>query len=143
MSVGVFIGGCWLRMNLRSLSTDGSHPSGPRVGCVPTLLVVWPGASQQWRLQAVGWVHASVPKWQPPGELTLMSIPWGICHQCPCPHGEPQPTPANPRDPPRSAGKSGPGSYGVTALPWFPVHVKSCVHPPRVESLFPPVLWSS
>ena len=37
---------------------------------------------------------------------------------------------------------SGPGSYGVTALCWVLVHVKSCVHPPRVESLFFPVLHS-
>ena len=32
---------------------------------------------------------------------------------------------------------------GVTALPWVPVHVKTCACPARVESLFPPVLWSS
>ena len=37
---------------------------------------------------------------------------------------------------------SGPGSYGVTALCWVLVHVKSCVHPPRVESLFFRVLHS-
>ena len=28
-------------------------------------------------------------------------------------------------------------------LPWVPVYVRPCVHPPRVESLFPPVLRSS
>ena len=72
-----------------------------------------------------------------------INIPWGLCHQCPCPHSEPQPTPASPGEPPRPAGRSGPGSYGVTALPWVPVHMKPCVHPPRVESLFPPVVWSS
>ena len=27
-------------------------------------------------------------------------------------------------------------------LLWVPVHTRPCVHPPRVESLFPPVLWS-
>lgn len=26
---------------------------------------------------------------------------------------------------------------------WDPVHVKPCMHPPRVESLFLPVLWHS
>ena len=56
---------------------------------------------------------------------------------------KPQPTPASPGDPPRPAGRSDPGSYGVTALPWVPVHVKPCVRPPSVESLFPSVLWSS
>ena len=48
-----------------------------------------------------------------------------------------------PGDPPKPEGRSAPDSYGVTALPWVPVHVKSCVLPPRVESLFSPVLWSS
>ena len=94
-------------------------------------------------VQAVWWYQVSVPKWQPLGELTLMGIPWGICHQCPCLHSEPQLTPTSPGDPPRPTGGSGPGSYGVTALPWVPVHMKPCVHPPRVESLFPPILWSS
>ena len=27
-------------------------------------------------------------------------------------------------------------------MPWILVHTKSYVHPPRVESLFPPVLWN-
>ena len=31
----------------------------------------------------------------------------------------------------------------VTALPWVPVHMKTCMHPPRVDSLFFPALWSS
>ena len=35
--------------------------------------------------------------------------------------------------------RSGPGSYGITALFWVPLHMK----PPRVESLFPLVLRSS
>lgn len=43
----------------------------------------------------------------------------------------------SPRDSVRLAGRSM-GSYGVTALPWVPVHVKPRVHPPRVESLVPP-----
>ena len=73
----------------------------------------------------------------------LMNIPWGLCHQCPCPHSEPQAALASSGYPPRLTGRSGPGSYGVTALPWVPVHMKPCVHPPRVESVFPPVLWSS
>ena len=55
----------------------------------------------------------------------------------------PQPATANPclpGDRPRPAGGSGPGSYEVTALPWALVHMKPWVSPPRVESLFPPVL---
>ena len=51
-------------------------------------------------------------------------------------------SPASPGDSPRYAGMSGPGSCGVTALPWVPAHVKSCVRLPRVESLLPRVLCS-
>ena len=47
--------------------------------------------------------------------------------------------PPPPQDPLlRPKGRSSPYSYGVTALPWVPVHVKPRVHPPRVESLVPP-----
>ena len=48
-----------------------------------------------------------------------------------------------PEDPQRPTGRSSPGSYGVTAFPWVPVHLKPWVHPPRVKSLFPSVLWCS
>ena len=48
-----------------------------------------------------------------------------------------------PGDPPRTTGRSDPDSYGVSALPWDPVHTKACVCLSRVVSLFPPVLWSS
>ena len=27
-------------------------------------------------------------------------------------------------------------------IPWFPLHIKPCVHPPVVEPLFLPVLWT-
>ena len=136
MSGGVFRGGCALR-------TDVRQPVCWWWGCVPTVLVVWPEASQHWRLQAVWRGQVSVPKSPPPEELTQMCILWGLCQQCPCLHSEPQLNPASPGDPLRPAGRSSPGSYGVTALPWVPVHVKPCVCPPRVESLFPPVLCSS
>ena len=45
-----------------------------------------------------------------------MNTPWYLCHQCPCPHAEPQLPPASPEDRPRPAGRSGPGSYEVTAF---------------------------
>ena len=59
-----------------------------------------------------------------------------------CRHSEPQLPPAFPGDPPRPSGMSDPDFYGVPALPLDPVHMKPCVCPPRVESLFLPVLWS-
>ena len=123
-------GSCGIRTTLHRLSVDGC-------GTVHTLLVVSPEASQHWSLQAVGWGQISVPKWQPVGELILSNIPWGLHHQCPCPHYGPQPTFTSPVEPPRPIGRSGSGAYGVTALPWVPVHVKPCVHPPRVEFCFP------
>ena len=47
-------------------------------------------------------------------------------------------------DPSILAGRSGPVSYEITAfIPWVLVHTGLCVHPPRVESLFSPVLWKS
>ena len=52
-------------------------------------------------------------------------------------------SPTSPGDPPRLLGRPGPGSYGVTTIPWLAVHLKSYGCPPRVESLFRPVLWSS
>ena len=64
--------------------------------------------------------------------------------QCPCPCGEPQPPLASAGDRPTPAGRSGSVSYGVTApSPWVLMHTLLCVCPPRVESLFPPVLSKS
>ena len=64
-----------------------------------------------------------------PGSPPLMS----------CPQQSTAPIPAFPGDPPRPAGRSDPDSYGVSPVPQDPVHMKSCVHPQRVEwCLFPP-----
>ena len=62
----------------------------------------------------------------------------------PLPHSEPQPPPASAGDPPTLAGRYGSVSYGVTApFPWVLAHTRLCACPPKVESLFPPVLWKS
>ena len=58
-----------------------------------------------------------------------------------CPHRKPQLPSAFPGEPPRLTGKSDSDAYGVPALPW--AHMKLCVPPPSMESLFPLVLWSS
>ena len=47
----------------------------------------------------------------------LMYDPWGLCHQCLCSHSEPQSTCTSPKDHLTSAGMSGAGSRGITALP--------------------------
>lgn len=80
-----------------------------------------------------------MPKWEPPGELAPINIPWGCCYQFPCPCSELQPNLSSPGDLPRPLGRFSSGSYGGTALCWPPVYVKPCAHPPRVESLF--ILW--
>ena len=42
------------------------------------------------------------------------------------------------------AGGFGSVSFGVTApFPWILVCARFCLYPPRLESLFPPVLWTS
>ena len=66
-----------------------------------------------------------------------------FCWQCPCPHSEPQPPPTSAGDPPTLAGMSGSVSCGVTAPSPFLMHTVLCVCPPRVKSLFPPVLSKS
>ncbi|KAM9697677.1 uncharacterized protein ACBT57_024013 [Dama dama] len=53
------------------------------------------------------------------------------------------PPPPEPQRASGAAGRSGPGNRGVAALPRVPVRVEPRVRPPRVESLFPAVLWGS
>ena len=81
------------------------------------------------------WVRqVSVPKWWPVEELTLRNIPWCLCHNCPFPHcGHSQLSPLL-----KPTGRSGLGSYEVTALPCISMHVKPCVEfHTRVEFYFP------
>ena len=77
-------------------------------------------------------------------------------HQCPC--GRKLPLwvatsvcvpkvsgshPTSPGDSPRPAGRSAQAPIRLLLLPWVLVHVRFCVHPLIVKSLFPPVLWNS
>ena len=64
--------------------------------------------------------------------------------QCPHPCGESLPTHASIGGPPTLAGSFGSVSYGVTApLLWVLVHAKFYLCLPRLESLFPSVLWKA
>ena len=103
------LGSCLFRKTLSSLSADGW-------GCVPTLLVVWPEASQHWSVQAIGWGQVLVGKWWPSRGLTPMSTHQNCLRQCSCPHSEPQPPSASAQDPLILAVKSGPVSYEVTTF---------------------------
>ena len=104
MSSGVFIGDCWVRRTLGNLYADGWDCFHP-VGFVPR----HPSTGV-----CVGWVL----KWQPPGELTLVSIPWGSHHLCLLPLWVTTNS-ASSGDPLRLTGRSSPNFYGITAFPWF------------------------
>lgn len=58
-----------------------------------------------------------VSMWWPTGELTLVSMSWNLCRQCPCFRSNFS-CPPSPRNPVRSACWSGAGSYEVTTFPW-------------------------
>ena len=110
---------------LIQLSADGR-------GCPPSLVVVWPEATQPWSLGSM--VGLMAPRrFMPRGTFLA------CCFQCPHPCGELLPTHASTGDPPTLA-----VSYGVTApFLWVLVHIRSCLCLPRLVSLFPPVLWKS
>ena len=133
MSRGMFIVSCELSTTLGILFALSW-------GCIPVLLVV---CSEGLRTRAcilLGGARSWRQNGSLLGELTQVSILWGPRHQCPCPHSELQPNPAplhSSWGPSKTRGGSGPGSFGITALCWIPVHS------PRVESLSPPVLWHS
>ena len=58
----------------------------------------------------------------------LRSTSQNFCCQCPCPHGETQPSPPSAGDPPTLAGRSCSVSYGSLLLPLCPdVHTTWCV----------------
>ena len=66
------------------------------------------------------------------------------CCWCLHPHSEPLLTHACKGDPPSLAGSYGSVFCRVTSsFPWVLVHKRFCLCPPRVESLFQPVLWKS
>ena len=54
------------------------------------------------------------------------------------PHNEPHSLPGFPGDPPRTAVRSNSVFYGVSALPWAPVHMKACVCLSIMGSPIPP-----
>ena len=126
LEVAGYLGG----ESLDSLFTDGW-------GCNPTWIVVWPGASQ--RL----WMGPDFSNTATSRGTHADDYSRDLSFQCPSPHNKPQSPPVFPEDPPRTVVRSDPDSYGASALPWDPVHVKACVQFSRMGSPFPPVPWSS
>lgn len=128
----VFGGGCGLRTSGGLSAVDGAESP---------LLVVWPGAFQHWSLNPVVWdlgpgLGAKTATSRRAGTICPGPLP-----PVSFPLRELQLTPASPGRHSRGLQVTVPGAHGVTALPGFPVLMKPCVPPPRVESLFP--LWHS
>ena len=100
------------------------------VGLCATLLVGWPEASQHWSLHTVGHSQVLLPKWRPyDNHYSLRPLPPVFL--------PPQWATADPHFPRilKPAGRFNLGSYGVTGLCWFPVHMKPWVHLSRVNSV--------
>lgn len=76
-------GGCQLSVTLSSLSSDGCV-------CVPTLLIVWPEASQNRAWGLLGWTRSQCHYGGLPGELSQQIFPGasatGVLSPTPPPH---------------------------------------------------------
>ena len=93
----------------------------------PSLVVVWPEVTQPWG-------RVMNPKGIMPREI----------FQCPCPCGDPLQTHASTGGPPTLAGSFGSATCEVTAsLLWILVCTTCWLCPPRLASLFAPVLWKA
>ena len=110
-------------------------------GCVPSLLVVWPEATQHWSL--LGLLGSANDRlWEgscqgAPPRTSATSVPLPMVSHKPPP----------PRLHRRLSNTSRLVWFflhcGHCSFPWVPMHTLLCVCPPRVESLFPPVLSKS
>ena len=122
-----------LSKTLIQLSADGW-------GCTPSLIVVWPEAPSLSGLY--GNLHrllmAISKRVYAKGDLS------GCCCLCLHPCGELLLTQTSTGDPLTLVGGFGSVSCGATASLFLVlIQVRFCLCPPRLESLFPPVLWKS
>ena len=108
-------------------------------GWVPSLLVVWPEATQHWRLPGLfgganGRLWEGLHQGVLPRTSASVLVPT-VSHSHPCLCRRPSNTI-------RYVWFSLP--WGHCSFPWVPIYTLLCVLcPPRVESLFPPVLSKS
>ena len=116
---------------------DFRQPISWWVGLCSHPVYCWTGASQYWctgpDFSKMVASRASHTDDYFPGPHPQCPVPT-VNHSCPLLSQETLPRPE---------GRSDPDCYRIPALPWDPVHMKPCVHPPRMEFLFPPLLWSS
>ena len=106
----------------------------------PTCWVVWPEVSQHWSLQDVGWGQVKLAASR--GAHTNQYFPVRLSPKCLWPHSEPQ-LPTSPGDPPNQQVGLAQAPMKSLLFLWVPEHLRPCGHPPRVEFLLHPVLWSS
>ena len=143
----------WVRCLIRgtdSVKNLGLAPGGRSLLCFNPI-ICWqvgfhslPGSCLAWADQALGstgsmvGLMATSKRTYGKGDLPglRLSVPLSL--------GEPQPTQASSGDPPTLEGSFGSASCGVTA-PFLEVLVcaRVCLHPPTLESLFPPFLCKS
>ena len=126
------------------MGKTGSCPG--RQGCAPDRFV--PVSCLTWGRPALGFSHLYGRVNGDLQENLSQGAPIQDCFcQCSCLHGDPlltHMTHTSTGDPLTLAGRSGSVSCGVTApFPWVLVHARFCLCPPRVVSLFSPVLWKS
>ena len=116
---------------ISSLSADGW-------GCVLCLLVVWPEASQDWSLQAIGWGQVLVRKVTTSRRAHTNEVLLGTTVASVFAS-----TVSHKRPPHTSKYVWLRHFWGHFFLSWFLVYWRPCVYPPRVEFLLPSVIWNS
>ena len=105
-------------------------------GCDPTWIIVWHGASQHCL------VGPDFRKWPPPEKHTLMNIPERFSSNVLAPQ-QATVTPSFPRRSSKNCSQVPPSVLWSLSFALEPHHMIVCVCISRMESPFPPVLWSS
>ena len=103
-----------------------------------------PGSCLVWDDRALGSMGSMVGLMVTSKRVCAKGIFLDCCCQCPSPCGEALPTHASTEDPVTLAGSFGSVSCGATApFLWVLVCARCYLCPPRLESLFIPILWKS
>ena len=132
-------GWSWLLLWWSEFSKSLIHLSADGWDWVPSLLVVWPEATQHWSLPGLfGGANGGLWEGSLQGVLPRILLPvslssqWDTATPCLC---------RRPTNTSRWIWFS--LLWGHGSFPWVPMYTLLCVCPPRVESLFPPVLSKS
>ena len=111
-----------------------------------SMLVIWPEASQHWHLQALGWdqvlalMSQDVSHQKSSCGWTFLNVSATSVYVPRVSRGSPCLARRLSQDQQVDLSQA---LIKSLLLPWVLVCMRSCVHPPRMESLFFPVFWSS